>query len=386
MKILFTGGGTGGHILPIVAICREIRRNYPDPNLQFFYIGPRDDFDHILLDQEGIKVKHVLSGKIRRYLDWNAFYQNPLDILFKIPVGIIQAFFHIFFLSPDLIFSKGGFGSIQGAVAGWLLRVPVFLHESDIKPGLANRFLSKLAREVFASFPNTEHFSSKKIVLVGNPIRKEILEGSKEESQGLFNLTRKKPVILILGGSQGAQRINDKILENLSELLKNFEIIHQCGEKNFKEVKAESRAILPEELASSYHLFSFLKEEEIKHAYAACDIVVSRAGSGTIFEIAAVGKPSILIPLPESAQNHQLNNAYAYAESGAAIVLEENNFTSHFFLEKLKYLFSQNPEEIRERETLQPSEKLQKMQEAAGQFARPESAKIIASYLVEFLK
>ncbi len=386
MKILFAGGGTGGHILPIIAICREIRKNYPDPNLQFFYIGPKDYFDHILLNQEGIKVKHVLSGKIRRYIDWNAFYQNPFDILFKIPVGIIQAFFHIFFLAPDLIFSKGGFGSIQGAVAGWLLRVPVFLHESDISPGLANRFLSKLAREVFASFPNTEHFASKKIVLVGNPIRKEILEGSKEEAQSLFKLSGKKPVILILGGSQGAQRINDKILENLSGLLKSFEIIHQCGERNFKNVKDESKAILSEELASSYHLFSFLEEEEMKQAYAACDIIVSRAGAGTIFEIAAVGKPSILIPLPESAQNHQVNNAYAYAASGAAIVLEENNFTSRFFSEKLKYLFFQSSSKTNEQEELQPSEKLEEMQEAAKQFARPESAKIIASYLVEFLK
>jgi len=385
MKIIFTGGGTGGHILPIIAICREIRKNYQDHNLQFFYIGPKDDFDHILLNQEEIKVKHVLSGKIRRYLDWNAFYQNPLDILFKIPVGIIQAFFHIFFLAPDLIFSKGGFGSVQGAVAGWILRVPVFLHESDIRPGFANRFLSKLAREVFASFPNTEHFSSRKMILTGNPIRKEILQGSKEEAQSLFNLTRKKPVILVLGGSQGAQRINDKILENLSDLLKNFEIIHQCGGRNFKEVKAGAEVILTKELISSYHLFSFLNEEELKNAYAVCDVIISRAGSGTIFEIAAAGKPSILIPLPESAQNHQINNAYAYAERGAAIVLEENNFTSHFFSEKLKYLFFQSPGVTGE-DKLQPSEKLQQMQEAAKEFAKPESAKVIASYLVEFLK
>ncbi len=386
MKILFAGGGTGGHILPIIAVCREIRKIYPKPDLQLFYVGPKDDFDQILLSQEGIKVKHVLSGKIRRYLDWNSFYQNPLDILFKIPIGIVQAFFHIFFLAPDLIFSKGGFGSIQGVLAGWLLRVPIFLHESDIKPGFANRFLSKLALEVFASFPKTEHFSSRKIVLVGNPIRREILEGSKEEAQKLFKLNQEKPLILILGGSQGSRRINDKILEGLPELLKNFEIIHQCGEKNFKEVKAESKAILPEKLVSSYHLFAFLKEEELKQAYAACDFIVSRAGSGSIFEIAAVGKPSILIPLPEAAQEHQINNAYTYAESGATIVLEQVNFTSHFFLEKLKYLFSQPLSEAKEKTESQRSEKLEEMQKAAQQFSKPMAAKIIASYLIEFLK
>lgn len=386
MKILFAGGGTGGHILPIIAICREMRKIHPEPDLQFFYLGPKDDFGQILLSREGIRVKYVFSGKVRRYLNWKTFFENLIDVFFKIPAGIFQAFFYIFFLAPDLIFSKGGFGSIQGVLPGWLLRIPVFLHESDIRPGFANRFLSKFALEVFASFPKTEHFSSKKLVLVGNPIRKEILEGSKEGAQKLLKLNQQKPVILILGGSQGAQRINDKILEALPELLKNFEIIHQCGKRNFKEVKAESKAILPEELAPSYHLFPFLEEEELKQAYAACDFIISRAGSGSIFEIAAAGKPSILIPLPESAQNHQINNAYAYAENKATIVLEEVNFTHHFFLEKLKYLFSQPPSGVRDEAKSQRSEELKKMQEAARQFSRPMAAKIIASYLVEFLK
>ena len=373
MKILFTGGGTGGHILPIIAICREIRRIHPNPDLQFCYLGPSDEFDKILLSQEGISVKHVFSGKLRRYLDWKVFFQNPIDILFKIPLGTLQAFFYIFFLAPDLIFSKGGFGSIEGVIAGWLLRIPIFLHESDISPGLANRFLAKFALEIFGSFPKTENFSLRKIISVGNPIRREVSEGTKEGGQKLFKLSRKKPVILILGGSQGAQRINDKILEILPELLKNFEIIHQCGQKNLKEVEAESKTILPKELVSFYHLFPFLYEEELKQAYAASDLIISRAGSGSIFEIAAIGKPSMLIPLPEAAQNHQVKNAYAYAEKKAAIVLEEANFTSHFFLEKLKYLLSQ-PEE------------LEKMQKAAKEFSKPMAAKIIAGYLVELLE
>lgn len=373
MKILFTGGGTAGHILPIVAVCREIRRIYEKKNLQFFYLGPRDDFGQILLSQEEIKVKSVLAGKIRRYLDWKAFFQNLIDVLFKIPIGIFQAFIYIFFLSPDLIFSKGGFGSIPTVISGWLLRVPIFLHESDISPGLANRFLSKFALEVFVSFPRTEYFSSKKMILAGNPVRREILEGSKEEARRLFKLSYKKPVILILGGSQGAQRINDKILEILVELLKNFEIIHQCGEKNFKEVKAESKATVAEKLLSFYHLFPFLKEWELKQAYAAADLIVSRAGSGSIFEIAATGKPSILIPLAEAAQKHQTKNAYTYAENKATVVLEEINFTPHFFLGKLKYLFSQK-------------EELARMQKAAREFSKPLAAKIIAGYLVEFLK
>ena len=373
MKILFTGGGTAGHIIPIIAINREIRRIYPAKNIQLLYIGPKDEFSSILLSQEEIGIKHIFAGKIRRYSDIKNICQNSIDILFKIPIGIIQAFFYIFFLNPDLIFSKGGFGSIPAIIAGWLLQVPIFLHESDVTPGLSNKFLSRLALIVFVSFPRTEYFSSKKMILIGNPIRKEILEGSNEEAKKLFKLKGEKPLILILGGSQGAQRINDKILENLPNLLENFEIIHQCGDKNFREIKNEIEAIISKDLKLNYHLFPFLKEGEIRRAYYAADLILSRAGSGSIFEIAACAKPSILIPLAKSAQNHQVKNAYSYAASGACLVLEEANFTSGFFFEKLKYLFSHY-------------EELKKMSQRAKEFSRPKAAKIIAEYIVEYLK
>ncbi|MDP2966876.1 MAG: UDP-N-acetylglucosamine--N-acetylmuramyl-(pentapeptide) pyrophosphoryl-undecaprenol N-acetylglucosamine transferase [bacterium] len=372
MKILFTGGGTGGHIVPIIAITREIRRIYQKTDLQFFYLGPKDEFGSILLSQEGIKVREVFAGKIRRYSGWKSFLQNFVDVCLKIPIGVLQSFFYIFFLSPDMIFCKGGFGSIPGVIAGKLLLVPVFLHESDIVPGVANQFISRFALEIFVSFPGTEYFPLKKMILVGNPIRREVLEGSKTEGESFFKLSSAKPVVLILGGSQGAQRINDKILEILPNLLENFEVIHQCGEKNFEQVKAESKVMMNESLGKFYHLFPFLKEPELRHAYAATDIICSRAGSGSIFEIAAAGKPSILIPLPESAQNHQVKNAYAYQETGACQVLEEANFTPHFFLEKLKSLFSQ-------------PETLIKMTKATKDFSKPEAARIIANHLVEFI-
>lgn len=370
MKILFTGGGTGGHIFPIIAIVRELRKISKE-KLEFFYIGPRDEFGEIFLSQEDIKPKWILAGKFRRYVNLKSIFENLIDLL-KIPIGIIQAFFYIFFLAPDLIFSKGGYGSIPAVISGWILRVPIFLHESDIFPGLANRFLSKFALEIFVSFPKTFYFPQEKMILVGNPIRREILEGSKEEGIEFFKLTGKKPVILILGGSQGAQRINDRVLEILNDLLENFEIIHQTGQKNFKEVEAEAEAILKKELKPFYHPFPFLKEEQLKRAYAVANLIVARAGSGTIFEIAAWGKPSILIPLPEAAQEHQLKNAYSFAQNGAAIVLEEENFTARFFLEKLKFLFS-NPEKLKE------------MGQKAEDFSKPFAAKIIASYLYEFL-
>ena len=372
MKILFTGGGTGGHIFPIVAISREIRKICPEKKIEFFYIGPRDEFGEIFLSQEGIKVKKILAGKIRRYFDAKSFFENLTDLLFKIPIGILQAFFYIFFLAPDLIFSKGGFGSIPAIIAGKLLGVPIFLHESDAIPGMANRFLAGFSLEIFVSFPKTPYFLEEKMILAGNPIRQEILGGESKEAKTFFKLSGGKPVILILGGSQGAQKINDKILEILPEILKDFELIHQCGEKNYEEVMAEEKITITKDLEKYYHLFPFLKEEELKKACAICDLIVSRAGAGTIFEIAALGKPSILIPLPEAAQNHQLKNAYSFAAGGAALILEEENFTPHFFLEKLKYLFA-HPEE------------LEKMGRATKEFSRPAATRIIAGYIVDYL-
>ena len=368
MKVLFTGGGTGGHLFPIIAIIRELKKISTRKDIDLFYAGPKDALADTLFAEEEIKVKKILAGKIRRYFS----LMNFIDLFFKVPLGIIQSFFYIFFLSPDLIFAKGGYGSFPIVFAGWFLRVPIFLHESDIAPGLVNKYLDKFSIENFISFRDTEHFSSKKMIVVGNPIRKEILKGSTKEAKKLLNLKGGKPVLLILGGSQGAELINDIILDILEEMLKEFELIHQCGEKNFQKIEIETKARLKGSQKSFYHLFPFLKEEEIKHAYAAADLIISRAGSGVIFEIAALGKPSILIPLSNSAQNHQLKNAYNFAEGGRAIVLEEANLTSHFFLGRLKYLFTNVYE-------------LKSLGHNAQAWSRPRAAEIIAEYIKEYL-
>ena len=374
MKILFTGGGTAGHIFPIIAISREIKKIYPERDFHFFYLGPEDEFSENLLSQEGIIVKTILAGKIRRYFGFLSFFQNLIDIFIKSPIGFLQSLFYIFVISPDLIFSKGGYGSLPVVFSGWLFLTPIFLHESDIVPGLANRLASKLALEIFVSFPfeKTRYFSPKKMLSVGNPIRKEILEGEKEKAKELFALSGEKPVILVLGGSQGSQRINDILLAILPNFLENFELIHQTGQKNFKEIEAEAKTVLKKDSWQYYHPFPFLNEKELKDAYAVCDLVCGRAGAGSIFEISAVAKPSVLIPLPESAQNHQVENAYAYTESGACLVIEEANLTPHFFLERIKYLFSQ-------------PQKLKEMAESARAFSKPKSAQIIAEYLVSYL-
>ena len=371
MKIIFTGGGTGGHVFPIIAIAREIKKNRPDAKL--YYLGPKDKIGSFLLLREGIEVKTILAGKIRRYFTFKSFFQNLLDV-FKVPIGFIQSFFLIFFISPDLVFSKSGYGALTTSIMARIFNTPVISHESDIVPGLTNKIVNKLAIEVFVSFPskNLKTLFSKKMLLVGNPVRAEILNGDADTAAKIFELKKGKPIILVLGGSQGAQKINDVLLSAIPELLKDFQIIHQVGSKNLKQVQTEADVMIRPPLNRYYHIFPFFNENQLKHAYKACDLVISRAGAGSIFEIAACGKPSILIPLPKSAQNHQAKNAYLYQSFNACVVIEENNLTPNFLAAKIKYL-SSNPD------------KLSEMENAAKEFSRPRAAEIIAKYIVEYL-
>lgn len=376
MKILFTGGGTGGHIFPILAIVRQLKKlSLPKEQakpVSLFYMGPSDRLAASLLKKEGVRVKTVLSGKVRRYLTPLAFLENLFDLFIKLPLGIFQAFFLLFFLAPDVIFSKGGYGSLPVVFAGWLLRIPIFLHESDAVPGLANRLAAPLSTDIFISFPRSEKSPPQKGLVVGNPIRESILMGSAEEGKKIFQLSGEKPVILITGGSQGATRINDLVLNILPEWLKHFELIHITGPDHIEDIKKESGVLLSKKLKRYYHPVAFLEEERLAHAYQACHLIVARAGAGSIFEIAALGKPNILLPLPEAAQDHQRKNAYMMAEAGGAIVIEQANLTPHFLLEKIRQLFAQ-PDDFK------------KLAQQALKFSKPRAAEIIAEYLIAYL-
>ncbi len=370
MKILFTGGGTGGHIYPILAVVRELRKKY-GAGINLSYLGPKDNFCKVVLAKEHVKTHTIIAGKLRRYADLLAVMQNIIDMVVKIPLGVLQSFFLLFFINPDAVFSKGGYGSFPVAIAAWVLRIPIFLQESDIMAGLAVRKTARYATAIFVSFPNTEGFSGRKTILMGNPVRAEMMSGSKQEAAKELGLKGGRPTILIIGGSQGAQRINDKILDAMPDLLRAYEIIHIVGQRNIDQINKEAKIMVQDGVLEYYHPLGFAGEKIMADIYAVADLIVSRAGSGSIFEIAAVKKPSILIPLPESAQNHQVKNAYTYAQTGAALVMEEENFTNHLFLEKI-------------RDLLATPETLQAMAEAASQFARPLAGQAIADYIVEY--
>ena len=370
MKILFTGGGSGGHIYPIVAIIREIKAMAPH-SFEFYFIGPKSQLAKLVFRQEGVKMYFTLGGKIRRYFSW----KNFIDILIKIPISFLQSFFYIFLIFPDITFCKGGYGAFPASLWTWFFQIPLLVHESDAKMGLTNRMLVRRATKIFVSFPKTALQYKNKRMIVGNPIRKEILKSiDAQQARNSLGLDKNKPVLLILGGSQGSKFMNNVLLESLPLLLDDFNIIHQCGEKDFKTVKTISKVMASDQQLNLYHPYPFLSEWTSRQAYYSADLIVSRAGGGTIFEIAALGKASILVPIASSvAGDHQIVNADNFSNHGQrAVVIQEKNFTSHFFSETVHQLFQQ-------------PHLLKLMQNKALSFAKPEAADTIAHYIIQYL-
>ncbi len=366
MRIVLTGGGTGGHIIPLIAVAQKIKEK--NPETQFLFIGPRGILEKKLMEAQGIPSKYVLVGKLRRYFS----FRYCIDI-FKVPLGIIQALVYLLFYMPDAIFSKGGYASFPVVVVGWLYRIPILIHDSDANPGLANTFLAKFSDRVAVSYARAEkYFLAKKVVLTGNPLRADINQGEAQKAREKFSLLESKKVIFVWGGSQGAQAINNKILDILPDLLKRYQVIHQTGEKNFKEVEHKAGVLGIKNGRRGYFALPFI-EEGLKDILAVADLIISRSGSNSISEIAANGKASIIIPLANSANNHQRMNAYAIAKTGGCIVLEEANLGATMLFDKINKIM--NDAELKE-----------KLEKNVKKFYHPEAAEKIADGVLGMLK
>ncbi len=322
-RIICVGGGSGGHFYPLMAVVAELKNHAAHAGLplQTYYMGP-DPYDQSALAALGVTFVSCPAGKQRRY----ASVLNVLD-LFKTGFGFIVALCKIFVIYPDVIMSKGGYTSVPVVLAAWFFNIPIVIHESDARPGKANVLAAKHARLIAVSYPDTlSTFPQSKTVLTGIPIRPELLVAPEPRGDSRPLSERDLPRLLILGGSQGAERINSLILESLDELLPRFTILHQTGTSHFDNVKRSAETLIADpSLRSRYSPVAFLNVGDLSRALHESTIVISRAGSGTIYEIAAHGKPSIIIPIPEEISHDQRSNAYAYARTGAAIVIEEEN-------------------------------------------------------------
>lgn len=368
MKIIVTGGGTGGHFYPLIAVCDAIQKLAERERIASLNIIYMADipYDEETLLRYGIAYKKIYAGKIRRYFS----FKNFSDV-FKTVLGILKAVWAIYLNYPDVIYSKGGYASFPVVFAAKILGIPLVIHESDSVPGKVNVWSSKFAKRVAISFKDSaKYFAGKPLVLTGNPVRKEFFMSASSGGKEFLGLTSDAPVIFVIGGSQGSKIINDTILQTLPDLIKNYQIIHQTGRINFSEAEAVAKVALGKmPFANRYHPFPSLDESGMRMAYGAADLAVSRAGSGSIFELAASGLPSILIPLQNSAQNHQKENAYGYAMSGAADVIEEENLSPHVLKSEIDILMR----DVSRRE---------KMKVAAKSFSRPDSAEKIAGEIL----
>lgn len=368
MKILFTGGGTGGHFYPIIAIAEAIddltrERKLLEPKL--FFASPTP-YDREMLLANNITFIQTPAGKTRRYFSLLNF-TDP----FKTAWGVVRAIHKIFFLYPDVVFGKGGYASFPTLFAARLFRIPVVIHESDAVPGRVSRWAGKFAKKVAVSYPDAaEFFPRDKVAHTGNPVRKSVLLPAREGMYEFLKLEHDLPVILILGGSQGAMVINDAIMTALPKLVEKYQIIHQTGASNFEEMSGRAKVALGSSLhPDRYKPFAYLNDLALRMSAGAAKVVISRAGS-TIFEIAAWGVPSIIIPIPESISHDQTKNAFAYARSGAAVVIEQNNLTPGVLISEIDRILGKE-------------ELTRSMSEAARRFARVDSAKLIANAIMD---
>lgn len=321
-KIIMTGGGSAGHVTPNLALVPKLK----ELGYEIQYIGTKDGIERKIIESEKIKYNIISSGKLRRYFDLKNF-SDP----FKVLKGIFEAKKIIKNEKPDIVFSKGGFVSVPVVIGAYLNKIPVIAHESDMTPGLANKIALPFCSKVCITFPETmKSVNNNKAVLTGTPIRRELLNGSKIRGRQICNFKDKKTVIMIMGGSLGSKVINETIRKSLDELLKKYNIIHICGKGNLDK-KLENK--------EGYAQFEYVKEE-LPHLMAEANMFVSRAGANVIFELLALKKPNLLIPLSAKAsRGDQILNAASFEKSGYSMVIEEEALNSEIIIKKLEMLY-----------------------------------------------
>jgi UDP-N-acetylglucosamine--N-acetylmuramyl-(pentapeptide) pyrophosphoryl-undecaprenol N-acetylglucosamine transferase len=308
-KIAFTGGGTGGHIYPGLAIISRLQDASP---CSVFWIGSHQGMDRSIVESAGTVFYGIPSGKLRRYIS----LRNFLDI-FKILSGFFKARKILKKENPALLFSKGGFVSVPPCMAAASLGIPVFSHESDFSPGLATKLNLGVSKKIFTAYEETINMLPKKYRskarAAGNPVRKEFFAADSAKGRTFVRIDNDLPIILVLGGSQGALEINELINASLDDLVKQFNVIHQTG--------AQYNAV-PRD---NYFPYQYIKDE-MPDVLAVADIIVGRSGAGTVWESSALGKPMVLIPLCGSGtRGDQVENARRFENAGAAVVLNNED-------------------------------------------------------------
>ena len=328
MKVVLTGGGTAGHVNGNMALVPELKKRGAD----ICYIGRKPSMEYDIVSKDPSIAYYVITaGKFRR-----TFSLKNVTDAFKVMQGYQQAKKILKEIQPDIVFSKGGFVTVPVVAAAKKLGIPVIIHESDSTPGLANRISGRYADRFCTTFPETvEMLNSQKAICTGPPLRKELFEGSRTLGLRLCGFDEQKPVVIVMGGSSGAQAINELVRKSLEELLKSFQVIHICGKDGMD--------------ASLNHLVGYKQygyvTDELPHLLAASDIAVSRAGANAIFEFLAAQIPMLLIPLPKTeSRGDQILNAESFEKSGYAIMRVQEKLTPETFVDAVHELYRKAPQ------------------------------------------
>ncbi len=363
-RIVLVGGGSGGHFYPLIAVAESLRATRPE--IQIFYMGPKP-YDEEALARLNITFISCPAGKQRRYRSIRNFFDK-----FRVLYGTGVACLKLLWVYPDAIFSKGGYTSVPVILAGGFLRIPIVIHESDAVPGRANKIAASFAKYIAIFYDDVaKFFPEKKTAQVGIPTRKIFFEPVDSRAPAELGIDANRPMIFVTGGSQGAERINNLVLNSLDELLPHYTIFHQTGSSHAALVQQTAIGLIPNsELLNRYHVRGHVSGKEFSQALSLAALVITRGGSTTINEIALTGKPAIIIPIPEGISHDQRTNAYAYARSGGASVIEEHNLTDNLLTAEITRIMSD-------------TNLYQEMCQKALAFAPTDAAEKVATVLLE---
>ncbi|MBQ8030694.1 MAG: undecaprenyldiphospho-muramoylpentapeptide beta-N-acetylglucosaminyltransferase [Butyrivibrio sp.] len=322
-KIVLTGGGSAGHVTPNIALIPSLK----NAGFEIYYIGSYNGIEKKLIEDYNIPYFGISTGKLRRYFDPKNF-SDP----FRVMKGFSEATKLLKRIKPDIIFSKGGYVSVPVVRAAGFLKIPYIVHESDMTPGLANRLSMSGAKKICCNFPETMRIlPAEKAVLTGTPIRDELGQGSKEAGKKLCGFEDDKPILMVIGGSLGAQSVNETVRYALPRLLPHFNVVHICGKEKMDNLKLS---------VPGYKQFEYVKNE-LKDIFAMADIVVSRAGANSICELLALRKPNILIPLStKSSRGDQMLNARSFEQQGFSMVIDNDDLDEDILVETISDLYN----------------------------------------------
>ena len=358
-KFILSGGGTGGHIYPAIAIANELKSRFPDA--EFLFVGAQDKMEMQKVPQAGFKIKGLWISGIQRRLT----FDNSLFPL-KLMASLLKSRTIIREFRPNVVIGTGGFASGPLLQVAAIAGIPTLIQEQNSYPGITNKWLSKKANKICVAYENLERFFPKnKMILTGNPVREDLIDSKSKRAEAIqfFNLDSKKKTLLVLGGSLGARRVNQLIEKELKNLLsQNVQVIWQCGKLYFEDYKKYND--------SDVQVMAFIEKMDL--VYAAADIVISRAGASSVSELCIVGKPVIFIPSPNVAEDHQTKNAQAIVDRKGAIMLKESELDSQFGLVFEALLKDQG--------------KQNQLSENIKQLAKPEATKQIVDEIVKLIK